>query len=109
MHERIVRCASCDGYGWLDADLLDDLDGADQAEAVLDCDWCGGGGYVYRDDRGVERRIPDADYPKLAATLEQLERERMRDIGYTGSAKHPTQQAIRQQHPPADPPDDGDN
>ncbi len=79
-----VRCPSCDGYGWIEED-----------ERTLDCDWCSGIGYVYRDESGVDRRIPQADLPGLADTLERLEQERMRDLGYTGSAKHPREQDIR--------------
>lgn len=81
----IVRCVSCDGYGWFEDD-----DGSAQ-----DCDWCGGVGYVYRDSNGVDRRIPESDYPQVAGRLEQLEIQRLREIGYTGEAKHPWQQAIR--------------
>jgi len=81
---QIVRCPSCDGYGWIEED-----------EQTLDCDWCAGVGYVYRDETGVDRRIPQADLSGLAETLEHLEAERMRDLGYTGSAKHPREQEIR--------------
>ena len=45
----IVQCASCDGYGW----ITDEFEGATD-----DCDWCGGTGYVYRDENGVDHRIP---------------------------------------------------
>lgn len=83
----IVRCAACDGYGW-----LDDEDGASQGS---ECRWCGGIGYVYRDERGVDRRIPESDYERHAAQLERLELERLREIGYTGAAKKPWEQAIR--------------
>lgn len=82
---QIVRCAACDGYGWLD----DDEDGEGE------CRWCGGIGYVYRDERGVNRRIPESDYESRAAELERLEIERLREIGYTGEAKKPWEQAIR--------------
>ncbi len=81
----IVRCVSCDGYGWVEDD-----DGQ-----TADCDWCGGVGYVYRDDDGVDHQIPESDYGKVADTLERLEHERMRDLGYTGAAKHPREQAVR--------------
>lgn len=84
---QVVRCVSCDGYGWLE----------DEEAAEIDCDWCGGVGYVYRDERGTDRRIPAADYEALSETLEQLETERLREMGYSGSAKKPWQQAIRQQ------------
>lgn len=80
----IVRCVSCDGYGW-----LDDEDGE------TDCAWCGGVGYVYRDANGVDRRIPPEDFDRVTATLERLETERLREMGYSGSAKKPWQQAIR--------------
>jgi hypothetical protein len=81
----IVRCASCDGFGWSEDD-----DGQAQ-----DCDWCGGIGYTYRDPQGVDRRIPPGDYETVAGRLEQLETERMRALGYTGAAKRPWEQAIR--------------
>jgi hypothetical protein len=83
----VVRCVSCDGYGWIEDD-----DGL-----VSDCDWCGGVGYVYRDQNGVDRRIPESDYPAVADTLERLEQERMRDLGYTGTSKHPNEQDVRRQ------------
>ena len=88
----IVRCAACDGYGWLDED----------EEGEIECRWCGGIGYVYRDERGVDRRIPESDYERHAETLEQLELERLREIGYTGSAKKPWEQAIRAGRNPLD-------
>jgi hypothetical protein len=81
----IVRCASCDGYGWLN----------DDEEGEIECQWCGGIGYVYRDERGIDRRIPPADYERQAETLERLELERLREIGYTGAAKKPWEQVIR--------------
>lgn len=83
---QVVRCVSCDGYGW-----LDDEDGE------IECGWCGGVGYVYRDASSVDHRIPEADYAALTATLEQLETERLHEMGYTGNAKKPWQQAIRQE------------
>lgn len=83
----IVRCVSCDGYGWQVEEFT---------EVTVDCDWCGGTGYVYRDAQGVDHRIPEEDYGKVSAILEGLENERMRELGYTGSAKHPDDQAIRQ-------------
>ncbi len=82
----IVRCASCDGYGW----TSDDIEG-DQ-----DCDWCGGVGYVYRGADGVDRRIPAADLDALSEQLEQLEQERLRALGYSGGAKQPWDQPVRQ-------------
>lgn len=81
----IVRCASCDGFGWFDGDW------EDQAE---DCDWCAGAGYVYREG-GRDSVIPRADYAALAEELEALELERLRELGYQGAAKKPWQQRIR--------------
>lgn len=91
--KRIIRCLSCSGYAWIEDD-----DGQ-----VVDCDWCGGVGYVYRDDDDIDHRIPEADYPHVADILEKLEVERMREIGYTGEAKKPWEQAVRQR-----PPDEAD-
>ena len=54
---QIVRCVSCEGYGWFEDEFTGE---------AADCDWCGGTGYVYRDDRGVDRRIPPADYGRVA-------------------------------------------
>jgi hypothetical protein len=82
----LTRCVSCDGYGW----HTDDFTGE-----ATDCDWCGGVGYVYRDENGVDHKIPASDYGKVADQLEQLEDERLRELGYTGSAKHPDEQPIR--------------
>ncbi|MBZ0286037.1 MAG: hypothetical protein K8I30_00375 [Anaerolineae bacterium] len=82
---KIMRCPSCDGFAWVEDD-----DGQ-----AVDCDWCGGVGYVYRDESGVDHPIPPADYGKTAAVLEKLELERMRELGYSGSAKKPWEQAIR--------------
>ena len=84
---QIKRCVSCDGYGW----FTDEFTGEDE-----DCDWCGGTGYVYRDVNGVDHKIPRADWGKVADIVEGLETQRMRDLGYTGEAKHPDEQAIRQ-------------
>lgn len=83
----IVRCISCEGYGWFEDEL--------SFEAV-DCDWCGGVGYVYRDEAGIDHRIPPADYGRVADQLEELERQRLREIGYTGEAKKPWEQDVRQ-------------
>lgn len=77
---RLAPCPSCEGYGWFE----DELSGE-----VGDCDWCQGCGYVYRDARGVDRPIPPGDYARVAAELERLEAERLRKLGYTGSAKRP--------------------
>ncbi len=84
--ERIIRCASCDGFGWFE----DEFSGE-----VEDCDWCAGAGYVYRDGTGRDSPIPPADYAAVADELERLELERLRELGYQGSAKKPWQQAIR--------------
>jgi len=81
----IVRCISCDGYGWF-------KDDEDQAE---DCDWCGGIGYVYRDAEGLDHRIPPADYAQISTKLEELEKQRMRELGYSGDAVHPRDQKVR--------------
>lgn len=86
----IVRCASCEGYGWFEEDFTG---------AVVDCDWCGGTGYVYRDANGVDHKIPPEDYGRAADVLERLEEARLREMGYTGSARHPDEQAIRQKPP----------
>jgi hypothetical protein len=83
---QIVRCISCEGYGWFE----------DEASAeVVECDWCGGTGYVYRGADGIDRKIPEADYGRVAAQLEQLEAERLRQMGYSGQALHPDEQPIR--------------
>ncbi len=84
----IVQCVSCDGYGW----VTDEFTGKNE-----DCDWCTGNGYVYRDANGVDHKIPEADYGQVADQLESLEQRRMRDMGYTGSAVHPSDQAVRKQ------------
>lgn len=78
------RCPSCDGYGW-----LEDADGTEE------CSWCAGAGYVYRDAQGIDRAIPASDYGAIAAQLEALEQERLRDLGYSGGAKKPWEQSIR--------------
>jgi len=82
----IIRCMSCDGYGW----HTDEFTGETE-----ECDWCGGTGYVYQSADGVQTRIPAEDYGKVAAQLEQLEQERMHELGYTGEAKPPWEQDIR--------------
>lgn len=82
----IVRCVSCDGYGWFEDE---------ETFADVDCDWCNGTGYVYRDENGVDYPIPEADYPKVAATLENLDIQRMREMGYSGEPLHPEEQPIR--------------
>ena len=83
---RIVRCISCDGFGWFD----DEFSGAAE-----DCDWCAGIGYVYRDEANRDRAIPPSDYAGVAEELERLEEERLRELGYQGGAKRPWRQAIR--------------
>ncbi len=79
---KIVRCPSCDGYGW--------FEGADE-----DCDWCAGAGYVYRSAAGSDSPIPPQEYPQVADKLEELEQERLREMGYQGSAKKPWRQQVR--------------
>lgn len=83
---KIVRCISCDGFGWFEDDFTGEVE---------DCDWCKGVGYVYRTDQGTDNPIPKADFANVADVLEQLETERMRDLGYQGNAKKPWQQDIR--------------
>lgn len=83
--ETLVRCPSCDGYGWLEDD-----DGS-----TADCGWCAGAGYVYRNGQGVDRVIPEGDFGRVAGALEMLERERLRELGYSGGPKKPWEQAIR--------------
>ena len=82
----IVRCASCDGFGWNENDSIGEAE---------DCDWCAGVGYVYRDAAGRDAPIPKADFNAVADELECLELARLREMGYQGSAKKPWQQAIR--------------
>lgn len=86
MHDPIVRCPSCDGYGW----LTDELTGE-----TGDCDWCRGTGYIYRNAQGTDRPIPIEDYGLVSAVLEGLEHDRLRELGYSGSAVHPEEQRIR--------------
>lgn len=87
MPKKIVRCISCDGYGWFEDGFTAQTE---------DCDWCDGIGYVYRADDGTDVKIPEADYGHVASILENLERERMREMGYEGEAKRPWEQNIRQ-------------
>lgn len=84
---KIVRCPSCEGYGWM----------SDFEEGDQDCTWCAGIGYVYRDEQGADRPIPTADMAGLVEQLEALELVRLREIGYSGAAKKPWEQAIRQE------------
>ena len=86
----IVRCVSCEGYGWFE----------DEEGAAQDCEWCGGIGYVYRGADGLDSRIPPADLEAISTQLEQLEIERLRALGYTGEAKKPWEQKIRQNRKP---------
>lgn len=81
----LVRCPSCDGYGWLEED-----DGS-----TAECGWCDGVGYVIRDAGGTDRPVPAADYGRLSAQLEALEKARLRELGYSGGPKKPWEQAIR--------------
>ncbi|MCA9907356.1 MAG: hypothetical protein KC519_01820 [Anaerolineae bacterium] len=81
-----VRCPSCDGYGWI----------SDVFDGEGECDWCQGIGYVCRDEQAVDHPIPLKRLPALAEKLEALEAERLRELGYTGQAKKPWDQAIRQ-------------
>ena len=82
----IVRCASCDGFGWNEDEFRGEAE---------DCDWCAGVGYVYRDAAGRDGPIPKADFNAVADELESLELARLREMGYQGRAKKPWQQAIR--------------
>lgn len=82
----IVRCASCDGFGWNEDEFRGEAE---------DCDWCAGVGYVYRDEAGRDGPIPKADFNLVADELESLELARLREMGYQGRAKKPWQQAIR--------------
>ena len=84
---QIVRCISCDGFGWVE----DDFTGESS-----DCDWCAGIGYVYRDDQGVDHKIPREDCDQVASQLEALETQRLREMGYQGAAKKPWEQNIRE-------------
>lgn len=85
---RIVRCISCDGFGWLEDEFTAEIE---------DCDWCGGVGYVYRMDDGTDKKIPLEDLRDEAVSreLERLETQRMHEMGYQGSAKKPWEQGIR--------------
>ena len=83
----IVPCPSCEGFGWFE----------DEESVAQDCDWCGGIGYMYRTAEGLDKRIPPADYELVSEQLEQLETRRLRAMGYTGEAKKPWEQKIRQQ------------
>jgi hypothetical protein len=86
---KIVRCVSCEGYGWTEDEFTGESG---------DCDWCQGTGYVYRDENDTDHLIPPEDYVRVADTLERLERERLREMGYSGEAKKPWEQAVRGQN-----------
>lgn len=86
MTQTIVTCPSCEGFGWFEDEGV-----------VQDCDWCDGIGYIFRDANGIDSHIPPAEYAAVSDTLERLEAERMRAMGYTGEAKKPWEQAIRKQ------------
>lgn len=83
---KIARCVSCDGFGWFE----DEFSGQDE-----NCDWCAGVGYVYRDDQERDKPIPKSDFDAVAAKLESLEVERLRQMGYRGTARKPWRQAVR--------------
>ncbi len=95
---RIVRCPSCDGYGWISDEFTDETG---------DCDWCAGTGYVYRSADGTDRPIPAAEYGRVASLLESMEHDRLREMGYTGKAVHPNEQAVRKPAP-SQPDEDAD-
>jgi hypothetical protein len=97
---QIVRCVSCDGYGW----EIDDFTGD-----AVDCSWCDGTGYLYRDSAGVDHRIPATDYGKVQAQLERLEQDRLREMGYSGTARHPDEQPIRRSNTALEDADSSDN
>jgi hypothetical protein len=98
---KILRCVSCGGFGWFEVDF---------SGGTEDCDWCAGAGYVYRDEAGRDLPIPQADYAAVAEELEQLELERLREMGYQGGARKPWQQSIRKDtHLGRNPYDDDDN
>lgn len=86
MARRIVRCISCEGFGWFEDDFTGEVE---------DCDWCHGVGYVYRDEDDKDTPIPEDDFAGVSDELERLETERMHEMGYQGQAKKPWQQAIR--------------
>ncbi|MGJ3237176.1 MAG: hypothetical protein ACFE0Q_00575 [Anaerolineae bacterium] len=85
---QIVRCPSCEGYGWHEDDFTGEVD---------DCQWCAGVGYVYRDANAIDHKIPADDLTRedISAQLEALETERLREMGYQGEAKKPWQQDVR--------------
>jgi hypothetical protein len=102
----VIRCIACDGFGWHDTDPDEPDDfGEPGAAGETECRWCAGIGYVYREIHGgaaVDRPIPAADLAALHDQLEVLEAERLRALGYTGSAKKPWEQAVREGRNPLD-------
>lgn len=104
MAKNIVRCPSCDGFAWVE----DEFTGESE-----ECDWCRGIGYIYRKN-DTDSHIPKADLASISEELEQLEEERMHELGYQGQAKKPWQQAIRKntqlgQNPYQSPTDSSDS
>jgi hypothetical protein len=101
MTTKIIRCISCDGFGWFEDDFTGD---------VQECDWCGGVGYVYKNENETHTHIPKTDFETVADELERLEIERLHQLGYQGQAKKPWQQDIRKNtnlgQNPYDEPDD---
>jgi hypothetical protein len=83
----IVRCISCEGYGWIEDEF---------SYESGECEWCNGVGYVYRSAEGVDNPIPESDWGKVEAELERLEQERLSALGYSGTAKKPWEQDIRE-------------
>ncbi len=73
----IVQCISCEGFGWFEG----------ENDESIECNWCDGVGYTYRDATGIDHRIPTADYERVSDQLEQMEAERLRKMGYTGKVK----------------------
>jgi len=102
----IVRCISCDGYGWFEDEFTGEVE---------ECDWCAGVGYVYRAADGTDRKIPleDLRIESVSQQLEALEAKRMREMGYQGQARKPWEQAIRRGTQgginPYDEPEDGED
>lgn len=86
LNAAIVACPSCEGYGWFEDEIVGEVE---------ECDWCAGVGYIYRDANGVDHPIPPSDWGRVAEQLEKLESQRLHDMGYTGSAKKPWEQAVR--------------
>ncbi|NJO83578.1 MAG: hypothetical protein HC828_12680 [Blastochloris sp.] len=53
---------------------------------------------MYRDSHKIDRPIAPSDFEAVHDTLEHLEAERLREMGYTGDAKKPWEQAIRKEN-----------